>query len=209
MRNLVLPDELEIVSLVGSGRRSDVYKGCYQSIPVAIKIYKKEYIEKYLYKYKVDIGEFEYERNTIAYRADKISRYIAKPYLLLRAEDGFTPALVQEFVEGTRLLDLLQQEHRLPKETLEAGYMIVKETALLGLYDLDISPGNIQLVRDDSGQWIPKLYDFNLMPQHLRPPNPFMRIGFWLGLRSKNHRDYRSLRQWEKLGRQAEVNNSK
>ena len=46
-------------------------------------------------------------------------------------------------------------------------------------------------------RWQPKLYDFNLMPQHMCPPNPFMALGFMLGLRSKNHRDYRSLKNWQ------------
>ena len=203
MHNLLLPEEIKVSESIGSGRRSEVYLASYQGNAVIVKAYKTEYIEKYRSRYGVDIGEFEFSRNETAYSSSAISKYIAKPYRLLRVEDGFTPALVQEFVGGVWLLDLLEKLGRLPEEILEAGYAIVHEAARLGLYDLDISPGNIQVLQDSTGRWFPKLYDFNLMPQHLQPPNPFMRIGFALGLRSKNHRDYRSLKQWKKLGQQA------
>lgn len=203
MRDLVLPEEIEIGKKIGSGRRSEVFLASYQGNTVIVKAYKPEFIDKYRSRYGVDIGEFEFNRNKTAYNSKLISTYIAKPYRLLGVADGFTPALVQEFVDGVWLLDLLEQLKYLPEEVLEAGYLIVKEAARLNLYDLDISPGNIQLLQNDAGKWFPKLYDFNLMPQHIQPPNPFMRLGFALGLRSKNHRDFRSLKQWKKLGQQA------
>lgn len=203
MHNLALPEEIEIKKKLGSGRRSQVYLASYRQNSVVVKAYKPEFIEKYRQRYGVDIGEFEFERNSKAYHSELISAYIAKPYRLLRAEEGFTPALVQEFVDGVWLLELLKRLRYLPEEILEAGYLIVNEAAKLNLYDLDISPGNIQVIQSNQGKWSPKLYDFNLMPQYLQPPNPFMRLGFALGLRSKNHRDYRSLKQWERLGREA------
>lgn len=203
MRDLVLPEEIIVNKKLGSGRRSEVYLASYQGDAVIVKVYKPEFIEKYQMRYGVDIGEFEFKRNQAAYNSVPISAYIAKPYRLLRADEGYTPALVQEFVDGVWLLDLLERLHYLPKEVLTAGYLIVNEAAKLSLYDLDISPGNIQVMQNSDGKWFPKLYDFNLMPQYLQPPNPFMRMGFTLGLRSRNHRDYRSLKQWKKLGRQA------
>lgn len=203
MHDLILPDDIRVSKKLGSGRRSEVYLATYQEEAVVVKAYKHEYITKYRSRFGVDIGEFEFERNQIAYNSILISEYIAKPYRLLRAAEGFTPALVQEYVDGIWLRDMLKQLGRLPEETLDAGYLIIKEAARLGLYDLDISAGNIQVVQNESGAWLPKLYDFNLMPQYLQPPNPFMRLGFALGLRSKNHRDYRSLKEWQRLGREA------
>ena len=203
MRDLVLPEEITVNKKLGSGRRSEVFLAAYQDNAVIVKVYKPEFIEKYQSRYGVDIGEFEFNRNQTAYNSAPISTYIAKPYRLLRADEGFTPALVQEFVDGVWLLDLLEQLRYLPEEILAAGYLIVNQAAKLNLYDLDISPGNIQVMQTSDGKWFPKLYDFNLMPQYLQPPNPFMRMGFALGLRSRNHRDYRSLKQWKKLGRQA------
>jgi len=206
MPNPILPTEINIIKELGSGRRSRAYLGTYQGKRVAVKVYKHAYIEKYRSQYKVNIGEFEFARNKIAYEASAITKYVAQPYELLLPEKGYDLAFVQEYIEGIWLEELIQKYKGLPKKVLEAGYCIVEQAAKLGLYDLDISPGNIRLVQNEVGEWQPKLYDFNLMPQYLCPPNPFMAMGFKLGLRSKNHRDYRSLKHWDYLGKQAGKN---
>lgn len=203
MHDLKLPDDLQLTSKLGVGRRSWVYLANQAGTEVIVKVYKPEYIEKYASQYAVSIGEFEYTRNLTLFNVDSVRKYVAQPYRLLRPQDGYSLALVQEYVNGTLLLDLLQELRYLPDEILEVGYLLVKQAARHKLYDLDISPGNIQVVQDENGQWHPKLYDFNLMPQHMQPPNPFMRLGFVLGLRSKNHRDYRSLKDWQKRGQLA------
>ena len=203
MPNLVLPTEIDIIQELGSGRRSKVYLANYYDKKVALKVYKQEYIEKYQFQYKVNIGEFEFARNKIAFESSALTKYVAEPYKVLSPEQGYDLAFIQEYVDGIWLEDLMSQSHRLPEEVLKAGYYIVEQAAKVGLYDLDIPPGNILLRQNASGEWLPKLYDFNLMPQHLCPPNPFMAIGFKLGLRSKNHRDYRSLKHWDYLGKQA------
>jgi serine/threonine protein kinase len=203
MPNLVLPTEIDIIQELGSGRRSQAYLANYRGKTAAVKVYKPEYIEKYQSQYKVNIGEFEFSRNKIAFEASPLTKYVAEPYQLFSPEQGYDLAFVQEYVDGIWLEELMEQSRGLPETVLEAGYYIVEQAAKLGLYDLDIPPGNIRLRQNDSGEWIPKLYDFNLMPQHIRPPNPFMAIGFKLGLRSKNHRDYRSLKHWDYLGKQA------
>ena len=200
MLKLKLPTEIDIIQEIGSGRRSRVYLAKYQNNEVAVKIYRQAYIDKYQSQYKVNIGEFEFQRNKLAYETSSLTPYVAKPYRLLTPKEGYTLAFVQEYVEGIWLEDLMAKYNGLPKEVLEAGYFIVREAAKVGLYDLDIPPGNIRVKQNGAGKWIPKLYDFNLMPQHIRSPNPFMAMGFKLGLRSKNHRDYRSLKHWRHLG---------
>ena len=202
MPELALPKEINIIKPLGAGRRSHVYLVDYLDKNAVVKVYKQEYIDKYRSQYKVNIGEFEFNRNTIAYQSDALRKYVAKPYRLLQPEQGYELAFIQEYIDGVWLEDLMQQCGGLPNEVLQAGYEIVKYAAEVGLYDLDIPPGNIRLVKDKHGAWLPKLYDFNLMPQHQCPPNPFMAIGFMLGLRSKNHRDYRSLKHWSYLGKQ-------
>jgi RIO-like serine/threonine protein kinase len=203
MPNLVLPKELDIIQELGSGRRSHVYLGKYFGKKVAVKVYKQEYIEKYQSQYKVNIGEFEFERNKTAYETATLTKYVAEPYQLLHPEQGYDLAFVQEYVDGIWLEELMEKSKNLPEVVLTAGYYIVEQAAKVGLYDLDIPPGNIIIRQSVDGEWVPTLYDFNLMPQHIHPPNPFMAIGFKLGLRSKNHRDYRSLRHWAYLGKQA------
>ena len=206
MSKLALPKEISIIKPLGAGRRSQVYLADYSGERVVVKVYKQEYIEKYRSQYKVNIGEFEFSRNSIAYQTDSLREYVAKPYRLLQPSQGYELAFVQEYIDGIWLEDLMKQCQGLPSEVLQTGYEIVRQAAKVGLYDLDIPPGNIRLVKDKRGSWIPKLYDFNLMPQHICPPNPFMALGFKLGLRSKNHRDYRSLKHWAYLGEQSSKN---
>ena len=67
-----------------------------------------------------------------------------------------------------------------------------------GLHDLDLYYRNI-LVREHEGTWLPVLHDFNLMPQHTFPPNPFLAIAYRAGIRRKSHRDYRCIRQWRQF----------
>ena len=203
MPKLVLPNEINILNPLGEGRRSRVYLAEMAQQRVVVKVYKSEYIAKYQSQYNVNIGEFEFYRNSTAYQAEGLKKYVAKPYRLLQPSQGYELALIQEFIDGVWLEDLMQELHGLPEQVLQAGYEIVREAATVDLYDLDIPPGNIRLVKDQQGHYIPKLYDFNLMPQHICPPNPFMALGFKLGLRSKNHRDLRSLKHWAYLGRQA------
>ncbi len=66
---------------------------------------------------------------------------------------------------------------------------------------MDIFEENVLVVKDeDAGIWTPKLYDFNLLPQHMSPPNPFIALGIKMGLRRKSRRDYRNLRNWKRAG---------
>lgn len=203
MTNLSLPKQIKLKHALGEGRRSQVFLAEYLERQVVVKVYKQFYIDKYQEQYKVNIGEFEYSRNKLAYQSDDLKNYVAQPFCLIKPDQGYVLALVQEYIDGIWLEDLMQKNRGLPANVLQAGYDIVKYAAQVGLYDLDIPPGNIRLVKDHSRAWVPKLYDFNLMPQHLCPPNPFMALGFKLGLRSKNHRDYRSLKHWQYLADQA------
>ncbi len=203
MFDISLPAEIALIRPLGSGRRSRVYLADYAQERVVVKVYKQEYIDKYQYQYGVNIGEFEYSRNCSAYQLDSLRKYIARPHCLLTTKQGYNLAFVQEYIEGICLEQLMTEYRGLPEEVLQAGHYIVEKAAEIGLHDLDIPPGNIRLVQDGDGLWLPKLYDFNLMPQHICPPNPLMALGFKLGLRNKNHRDLRSLKHWVFLGKQA------
>lgn len=197
-----LPSGLHVHGDLGEGRRSRVYLAEYLGESVVLKVYRPEFVAKYRARHRVHIGEFEFQRNRLLYESETLRRYIARPILLLQGDGDHEQALIQEYVPGTRLLDLIRQARGLPATVLDAGHFIVREAGRLSIYDLDISPGNILVLEDEQG-WYPKLHDFNLLPQHLFPANPFMALGFHLGLRNKNHRDYRCLAQWQQLGRRA------
>ncbi|MCY4420057.1 MAG: hypothetical protein OXC42_02215 [Gammaproteobacteria bacterium] len=200
-QTVFLPDEIQVGSFLGRGRRSFSYKGKYENQDVVIKVYRREFVEKYQQKCSVDIAEFEFERNTNLYRIDDIRQYISRPYKVFKYDSGYTHSFVQEYVEGITLKQLINQSGFLPKEVLDAGYKIVKIAEANGVHDIDISQGNIKVTRR-KGVWIPKLYDFNLLPQHISPPNLLIALGIKLGLRRKSWRDYRSLKCWKKAGMQ-------
>ena len=199
-QSLSLPADIEITKFLGEGGRTHVYKAQLDQESVIVKVYRKDVAQKYLNKYSVDIAEFEYQKNQALYELPKIKAYIAKPYRVYSLSSEYTHCIVQEYVTGNTLKKLIAELGYLPNEILDAGYTIVKQAESNGIHDLDISVGNI-IVNKRDGSWKPKLYDFNLMPQHLFSPNPFMDLAIKLRLRSKSHRDYRSLRNWERRGK--------
>ena len=199
LRQINLPAGIEVIRFLGEGRRSFSCKGRYDGQDVVIKIYRKEFIEKYLQRYNIDIAEFEFTRNSTLYGIDAIRHYIAKPYKVFPIDSDYTHSFVQEYVEGITLKALVSRLGYLPKQVLQAGYRIVQTAESYGVHDMDISAGNILTVNHGEDGWAPKLYDFNMLPQHMSPPNPFIAWCLKMGVRSKSHRDYRSLRNWRHL----------
>ena len=203
-QDLILPDEVQVTGFLGRGRRSFSYKGEYNRKDVVIKVYRKEFIEKYRRKCNIDIAEFEFERNSILYGIDAIRPYIAIPYKKFPHGSGFTHSFVQEYVDGITLKQLIFRSGYLPEEVLAAGYEIVRSAEAYGVHDIDISMANI-IVIQRKGVWMPRLYDFNILPQHMSPPNPFIAFGIKAGLCKKSRRDYRSLRSWKRAGEQQQL----
>ena len=203
-RSLVLPDDIDIVAYLGSGARSHVFRAVLDGDDVIVKAYRDEAAEKYARRYGVDIAEFEYGRNRALYELDPIRRYVARPCRVHPRTGAHTHSIVQEYIGGQTLGAVIKQVRHLPAELLEAGYRVIRAAEAHGIHDLDISSGNVRVV-DEDGERVLKLYDFNLMPQHLAPPNPFVWLALKLGLRRKSHRDYRNLRKWEWRGRKVQA----
>ena len=200
-QELTLPEEIQVVEFMGRGRRSFSYKGRYDNQDVIIKVYRQEFVEKYKCNHNIDIAEFEFQRNSKLYNIDAIRPYIAQPFKYYPIESEYTHSFIQQYVDGITLKQLISQLGYLPNEVLNIGYKIVRFAESEGIHDLDISVGNILVVKNNE-DWMPKLYDFNLLPQHMSAPNPLMAFCFKVGLRRKSHRDYRSLKNWERRGRQ-------
>ena len=196
----IVSDDIEIISFLGSGNRANVYKAKHNNSDVVVKAYKPEVIKKYQAKYKVDIAEYEYGRNCALHEISEIRHFIAKPVSVFSAESGYTHSMVQQFVDGTILEHLINQLGYLPQELLDHGYRIVRAAENHGIHDLDISVGNL-MANKINGNWEPILYDFNIMPQYLYPPNPIVGLAFKTGIRKKSFRDYRSLRNWDRRGK--------
>ena len=200
-RTPTMPDDVEVITFLGHGNRAYVYRAKLNGIDVVVKAYKPDVIKKYHSKFKVDIAEHEYGRNCALRKIAEIKRFIAKPFRVYTADSGYTHSIIQQYVEGTILEHLIEQLGHLPQELLDYGYQIVKAAEQNGIHDLDISVGNL-MANKVNGNWEPILYDFNIMPQYLYPPNPIVGLAFKTGIRKKSFRDYRSLRNWDRRGKQ-------
>ena len=200
--SLLFPAEIQIKGYLGKGARSHVFEAMLDEDIVVVKTYRKEIALKYRDKYDIDIAEFEFGRNKSLYDLNEITKYIARPYRVYPASSEYTHCMIQEYISGRTLKDLIIELGHLPREVLDAGYHIVHKAEANGVHDLDISSKNVMIV-EQGGELISKLYDFNLMPQCQHAPNPFLWLAFKLGLRARSYRDYRNLKKWEKRGQDA------
>jgi hypothetical protein len=190
-----LPAGLQLERPLGAGRRSEVWAVRYRGEPAALKLYRDAFVEKYRNRYGIDIAVFEFARNQAVRAVPGLAPYAARPLAVIGRDDGCSPGFVQERIDGVPLPAFARRAGGLPDSVLEAGAFIVRRAEAAGLHDLDLYYENI-LLRERDGRWLPVLHDFNLLPQHLYPPNPFLAFAYRVGLRRKSHRDYRCIRQW-------------
>ncbi len=194
-----VPDELQVGEILGRGARSMGYAGTYKNRKVAIKFYRSKFVDKFRRRYGVDIAQFEYDRNAAFRAVPGLREFTVEPLRVLSEEDGYSPAFVQEFVQGRPLIDVIRELGYLPERILERGRQIIETANAAGLHDLDMNDSNI-MVRQEDDDWRLIVYDFNLMPQYLHAPNPLVTLLYRLGIRQKSRRDYMCLNRWAFLG---------
>lgn len=166
---------------------------------VALKVYRQAVIKRYAWRFGVHLAQFEYARNEAFWNNPTLRPYTVQPLRLLGVDDDFSAAFVQAWAEGTTLKEHAAKEGPISADLLAMGYQIVQAAHVAGLYDLDLNAGNIKL-RKTGERWMPLVYDFNLLPQHLYPPNPFRWLSLRLGLRHPGYRDFAALEGWANLG---------
>jgi len=196
MSELILPEDLVPLSLAGEGRRSVTFMAKYHDEIVALKVYRKEFVQKYQQRYKLNIAQFEYDRNQAFFAVEELRPYAARPIKVLGIDDENSLCFLQEFIDGPSLVELAEKNHGLPQSVLDAGHLICEKAEAAGLHDLDLFYKNV-LMRKQHGTWLPVIHDFNLVPQYQFPPNPFLAFAYLTGLRKKSHRDWRCLKGWQ------------
>lgn len=201
-QSLSMPADIEITGYLGTGARAHVFQARLGDDNVIAKVYHEAAVHKYRHKYGTDIAEFEYQRNKSLFELTSIRKHVARPYRVYPESSEYTHCMIQERIVGRTLKDLIIDLGHLPREVLEAGYQVVEVAEAHGVHDLDISSKNVMII-EQGGELVLKLYDFNLMPQYLHAPNPFLWLALKLGLRRRSHRDYRNLGKWEQKGKAA------
>lgn len=195
-----IPDDIRLGKVLGRGARSMGYEGELNGRKVAIKFYRPKFIHKFRDRYGVDIAQFEFDRNSAFRAVPGLEQFTVEPIRVLDEQDGFSPAFVQEFVQGQPLVELMRELGHLPPRILELGRQIIDTANAAGLHDLDMNDSNI-MVHQEGDDWRLTVYDFNLMPQYLHAPNPIVKMLYRLGIREKSGRDYLCLKRWAFLGR--------
>ena len=70
-----------------------------------------------------------------------------------------------------------------------------------GLYDVDLHSLNIMVTHHGAGRPLAKLFDFNLIPFYVHPPNPFVWLLVKTGRIGMRSRDLRKLRRFHDFRR--------
>jgi SAM-dependent methyltransferase len=184
---------VKITGKFGEGRRSIVYRATWKGREVALKVYKDPAIASHARKNPQPIAEFEYSRNSEFYSVPGLDRYVAEP--LAFAVTPEVQAVAQEPVDGMLYYFFHQKRPGDVPDSFD-GHLrkILTLSHDAGLYDVDLHAMNVFVARESSGELVPKLFDFNLIPFTIRPQNPFVGWLLALGLVSKESRDRRRLR---------------
>ena len=166
---------------------------------VAVKIYKPAAIVRHARKHPVPLPRYEYERNLAFFRAPGLAEHVAEPLAYL--EESGVAALVQEKLPGRLYYFHHVESGRVVDRALFAQVeRIVRLSHEAALYDVDLHSMNVMVVPGASGP-VARIFDFNLIPFHVRPPNPWLAFLLKTGLMDARARDLRKLRDFHDLRR--------
>lgn len=191
---------LEYLRTLGAGARSKVYLAEDNGREVAVKVYARSAIERMQRKLGQNIAEFEYARNRELYSIEGMRRYVAEPLRTIHTEGR--SAFVQEHIDGDVWFFHVRRHADCDIPGLHEHLKTIIECAHAGGYfDLDLHSLNVLVAKDESGEYVPKLVDFNLIPFHMRPPNPFAALALRLGILTPASRDWKKLDCFEDVSK--------
>ena len=184
--------DAKILGQLGEGISCVVYDANWQGRNVALKIYKAGAIERHYRLTGIELAEYEFERNKAFWNVPGLRRHVAEP-IAYRTSAGIS-LFVQERLEGDLYYDhYAKSQGRIDPALPEHLHDMVECAHAAHLYDLDLHAGNTMVVSDpESGELIPKLFDFNSIPFY-EHPNPGVWVLLKLGLVDRRWRDRRKL----------------
>lgn len=183
---------------IASGKVTTVYRARLGDRSVALKVFKPRSIRRHAGRHGTGIAEFEFGRNTALWSAPGLRRYVAEPIAYL--ETPGISAVVQELLDGELYYHLSRRRGGPLEDVFGHLVHLVELAHAADLYDLDLHALNVMVVRDGEEE-IPRLFDFNRIPFHERPRNPFEALALRLGILNRGSRDRRKLRQFHRFER--------
>lgn len=190
-----VPPEVEVLEMLGEGKRTCTYRARFEGRAAVLKVYRTSVLNRYRWRFGINLAQFEYDRNRAFWDNPALQRYTVEPLRVFGVNDNYSPAFLQAWAEGISLTDFAAERGAIPEYILAAGYQLVRTAHAEELFDLDLNVGNIKL-RQLNDALTPLVYDFNLLPQNLYPPNPFRALSFKLGWRYAGYRDCAALESW-------------
>lgn len=198
-------EEVHGLEHLSDGLVTTVYRAVLDGSPVAVKIFRPRSVRRHAGRSPLGIAEFEYRRNLAFYEAPGLARYVARP--LGYFHTPAVSAMVQELLLGELYYDYRRgRAAEMPAHAdgvLAHLQRIVESAHAARLFDLDLHALNVMVVRD-SGEMIPKLFDFNRIPFYDHPRNPLEALLLRVGLLDRGSRDRRKLRQLDDFSRLGE-----
>ena len=200
--NHTLPDrigDVRIQEKLGEGGRSVVYGGEWGGRQVALKLYKPEGIKNHNKRHQLSIAEYEFQRNKAFYELPGLSEYIAQPLHLMVKPD--VCAMIQERLKGPLYYFYFRERKGEISDIFRQHLQtIISLSHNAGMFGVDMHAFNV-IVDESSGEPIPKLFDFNLIPFHQRPGISMSKVLLKLGLVNKATRDKRLLKNFDKVAK--------
>lgn len=191
---------MEIVESLGEGGKSTVYRARWRGREVALKVYKAQAVAHHARKHGQNLAEYEFERNRSFHAAPGLARYVAEPLEFLATPE--VSAFVQELLLGELYYFYFTRRNGQVAPDLFAHVRrMVELYHAADLYDVDLHAMNVMVVEEPTGEPVPKLFDFNLVPFHVRPRNPVVAALLATGVLSKRARDLRKLKRFHDFRR--------
>lgn len=182
-----------ILGQIGGGRRCAVMRArTDEGRDIVLKYFSPEATAKHARYHPVPLARFEFERNAALHRVEGLQGCIARPLGFVAVEER--QVLAQEFVEGVELGAFIRSAAEAEARAVAAELArIVSVAHAAGVFDLDLHPANVLVIRHETREPSVALFDFNKIPYHLKPPNPLARLLVTCGIIGPRSRDLRRL----------------
>ncbi|HEY9870795.1 MAG TPA: serine/threonine-protein kinase, partial [Candidatus Obscuribacterales bacterium] len=155
----VLADHYKIISLIGTGGMSAVYKARHQLIDrvVAIKV-----LHSHLVSQATTLKRFQQEANAVS--------HLSHPHIIAIHDFGISaqaqPYLIMDYLEGTSLSDVLEKEISLPLDRALPIFLQICDALdhahKHGVVHRDMKPSNVMLLTNGPHPDFVKIVDFGI-----------------------------------------------